>query len=221
MCDQLALMLNLEENPSDTSQTRVPDNRLVTMLQQAVAYQIDFTRHHEAATPHISTLLEDYISCVLPNTCLNTLRGHTANLKCVKFIGVSGVQLATGSSDRDVRVWDTDTGALRHTLQGHTGRIWSIDSTLSGALLASSSGDGTVRLWNLEDADPITGTVLGGGAQAHEGDIYSTKFHPKDSHLVTGGYDKTVKLFDISTGQVDSVWCCISTEPHGRLSKLS
>ena len=33
--------------------------------------------------------------------------------------------------------------------------------------------------------------------QGNEGDVYSVQYHPTGTHLATGGYDKTVKLFDI------------------------
>jgi len=222
LCDQFSLMNNLDAQQESTdghgSGHKVPTGRLVSMLQQAVAYQIEFNRYHPAETPKINTLLEDYQSCVLPNQELHTLVGHTANVKCVHFVGAQGKAIATGSSDRTVKLWDTVTGDLKLSLPGHTGRIWNLDSSTQSErnLLASASGDGTVRLWALDDVLDDCGytgraggkpeaacvSVLDGDQQGHDGDIYSVEFHPDETHLVTGGYDKTVKLFDISTGQV-------------------
>ncbi|KAJ3025061.1 hypothetical protein HK097_006761, partial [Rhizophlyctis rosea] len=34
------------------------------------------------------------------------------------------------------------------------------------------------------------------------GDVYSVKFHPAERHIVTGGYDKTVRLYDIERGKI-------------------
>lgn len=34
----------------------------------------------------------------------------------------------------------------------------------------------------------------------HVGDVYTVAFHPGQNHIVTGGYDKTIKIYDIRTG---------------------
>jgi COMPASS component SWD3 len=36
----------------------------------------------------------------------------------------------------------------------------------------------------------------------HGGDVYSVRFHPGDQHLVSGGYDKIIRLFDIEKAMV-------------------
>ena len=58
--------------------------------------------------------------------------------------------LASGGSDRTVRIWDPDTGQQLTILEGHQGGIWSVcPVTVAGTeLLASSGSDGTVRIWD-------------------------------------------------------------------------
>ena len=34
----------------------------------------------------------------------------------------------------------------------------------------------------------------------HSGDVYTVKMHPRETHIVTGGYDKAIRLIDLRTG---------------------
>eukprot|EP00611_Tribonema_gayanum_P023950 TRINITY_DN514_c0_g1_i1.p1 TRINITY_DN514_c0_g1~~TRINITY_DN514_c0_g1_i1.p1 ORF type:complete len:358 (-),score=94.31 TRINITY_DN514_c0_g1_i1:266-1306(-) len=96
-------------------------------------------------------------------------------------------------------------------LRGHTNKIWDLASNKEGSRLASASGDGTVRLWALpsnvalaqgeaggsddSDIQPI-GTSLA-TLTGHQSDVYSVAFHPDQSHVVTGGHDRVVRLYDV------------------------
>ena len=70
----------------------------------------------------------------------------------------------------------------------------------------------------------------------HEGDIYSVFFHPdqvsilvdfliaKQNHIVTAGYDKTVRIFDVRTGGLKKTFAGHNssvakavTNPHGNM----
>eukprot|EP00873_Tetraselmis_striata_P021776 jgi/Tetstr1/442040/TSEL_030221.t1 len=52
-------------------------------------------------------------------------------------------------------VWDTASGALLHTLEGHTGILRTVVLSADGCLIATGSQDGTARLW-----DTATGALL-------------------------------------------------------------
>src|SRR5947207_8927879 len=53
---------------------------------------------------------------------LATLRGHRDVVRAVAF-SPDGKFLASAGDDGKVRVWDSATNSLRHTLEGHAGRI--------------------------------------------------------------------------------------------------
>jgi WD40 repeat protein len=68
--------------------------------------------------------------------------------------------LASGSDDKTIKLWDPTTGALKHTLEGHSDSVWSVAFSQDGQLLASGSHDKIIKLW-----DPTTGALkhtLGG-----------------------------------------------------------
>src|SRR5277367_2701598 len=51
------------------------------------------------------------------------LTGHTQEISCLSF-SPDGQQIASGSSDRTIRLWDAKSGAaLGEALAGHTGAI--------------------------------------------------------------------------------------------------
>ena len=51
------------------------------------------------------------------------------------------VELAvSGSDDKTVRIWDLESGACLHTLEGHIGQVRSVSVTPDGRLAVSGSG---------------------------------------------------------------------------------
>ena len=60
---------------------------IVLRSQRAVAHQMEFGRYHPKVTPKVSTMLRDYQCLVLPNDTHTAFSGHSANVKCVHFVG--------------------------------------------------------------------------------------------------------------------------------------
>jgi WD40 repeat protein len=57
-----------------------------------------------------------------------------------------GRTLATGSSDRTVRLWDVTTGRALRTLKGHTDYLSALAFSPDGRTLATGGIDKAVRL---------------------------------------------------------------------------
>ncbi|KAI0216821.1 hypothetical protein L0F63_005132 [Massospora cicadina] len=175
----------------------LPPNRLLTLLDQAVQFQPTATRLNSPVK--IGTLLQDYAPEAIPEVQRSVLRGHTANVKAVRFVGPEGKLVASGSSDATIRLWELQEDASElqplMTLVGHRGRVWDLASTRTGNLLASASADRTVRIWDVSTpAQTICSVTLSG----HANDVYGVDFHPWAAHsIATSGYDKTVRLFDL------------------------
>jgi len=61
-----------------------------------------------------------------------------------------GRKLATGGSDRVVRLWDAASGNLMREYKGHRMSVTAVVFSPDGGRIISSSLDHTIRLWQLE-----------------------------------------------------------------------
>ncbi len=52
----------------------------------------------------------------------------------------------TGARGSNARVWDASSGAVQHTLQGHSGWVTSVAFSPDGKRIVSGSYDNTVRV---------------------------------------------------------------------------
>jgi WD40 repeat protein len=79
---------------------------------------------------------------------LNTLKGHEDGVWSVGF-SLDGQQLASGSRDKTIKIWDVTTGKDLNTLKGHESGVYSVGFSPDGQKLASGSDDNTIILWDL------------------------------------------------------------------------
>ncbi|KAI8614000.1 WD40-repeat-containing domain protein [Chytriomyces sp. MP71] len=189
-------MVDSDSTSRQNASTYIPPNRLLTLLRQAVAYQVEFSRYYPRVAPKISTLLQNFEPIVIPNAVHKTFVGHKGAIKCVDFVGELGRQIISGSTDNVVRVWDTESAECIAVLDDHTSCVWDVASNASGSFAASASGDGTVKIWDLSKMQ-CTSTL-----KSSTSDVYSVEWHPGSNHIVTGGYDSVVRLFDVERGVV-------------------
>jgi WD40 repeat protein len=121
------------------------------------------------------------------------LTGHSDEILCVIF-SPNGDQIASSSADRNVKVWNTETGTLLHTLEGHTGPVLSIVYSPTGDLIASGSEDTTVRLW-----DSASGQCRAEIRDFH-GPLHSVAWSTISdvTYLATGCGDKSVRLWQVT-----------------------
>jgi serine/threonine protein kinase len=128
------------------------------------------------------------------NSSQQTFKGHTDKVRSVAF-SPNGKWLASGSWDRTLKVWDSQTGQAILTLKGHTERIWSVAFSPDGKWLASGSQDRTLKVWDTQTGQEVL-TLKG-----HSGQVYSVAFSPDGKRLVSGSGDRKLKVWDAQTGQ--------------------
>ena len=73
------------------------------------------------------------------------LEGHSGYVMSVCF-NHDGSQVASGSDDNTVKVWNAKTGDLVQTLEGHSDIVNSVCFNHDGSQLASGSDDRSVKV---------------------------------------------------------------------------
>lgn len=120
-----------------------------------------------------------------------------------------GATIATGGTDKTVRLWDIASGEVKKTLDGHEDIVASIAFSPDGTMLATGSMDHTAMLWDVETRERLASFV------ADTECVRSLAFSPDGGTLVTTGREGSPKLWDITTpreaGARDPV--AVLTEP--------
>ena len=126
------------------------------------------------------------------------LRGHTDAVSVLAFSPSDiAAQLATGSEDATVRLWDVaadDPAASSIVLGGNEEGILSIAFSRDGQWLATGGFDRTVRLWDVWQPDPASALLT---LHGHTDQVSSIAFSSDRRWLISGGRDATVRLWDL------------------------
>jgi len=96
--------------------------------------------HHRDGIAQVRTLHAGTEFPVMP--------GHAGLFESVAF-SPHGNTLASGSTDKTVRLWDVTTRAPIAILQSHAGWVESVAFSPDGQTLASGGTDSSVRIWKV------------------------------------------------------------------------
>lgn len=161
-----------------------------------------------------------------------SIDGGVANAIHTLAFSPDGLILASGSTDKTVKLWDSATGTMRKEIQ-HSERVWLVAFSRDGSKLLTICEDDSRRYWDvasgteLKDAAPATGEfrlpwvgpdgeltarysedkrtielldssgVVRRVLEGHQAGVRRAVFSPDGATLASGGWDKTVRLWDV------------------------
>ncbi len=139
---------------------------------------------------------------------MEPLRGHTESVSSV-VLNTTTTLLFSAGQDKAIIIWDLDIAGrkttVRHTLRGHTGGVQSISLSPDERFIVSGSNESIVSLhdatlnhrydsivcvWEVATGQQVR--VLAG----HTGAVSSVAWSHDGQYIVSGGYDRTVRVWE-------------------------
>ncbi|MEH1787163.1 MAG: TIR domain-containing protein [Nostoc sp.] len=137
---------------------------------------------------------------------------HEERVRCVVF-NPAGDMLASAGNDKTIFLWNvTNVNApeLLKKFPEHKDRVLSLAFSPNGDYLASSSRNTTIYLRELNPKDtekPLIEKPLKDTPKYnHTDQVHSIAFSPDSTKLVSGGFDKKLKLWEVSSRTCLKTW---------------
>lgn len=101
--------------------------------------------------------------------------------------------MASGSSDRSVRLWDIEQGTNLLTLTLEDG-VTTVAISPDSKYVAAGSLDNCVYIWDIQSGLLMERLE---GPDGHRDSVHSIAFSPDGKHLISGGFDRVVKRWEL------------------------
>ncbi|XP_060903348.1 protein Atg16l2 isoform X1 [Labrus mixtus] len=189
-----------DQNPESNQRGHTRLFRSASVTSPRILSSIRELFHRKRRGHSVCSLEEDLISpariCVsarVPVRARQVIQeAHEQGINAVRFSSSSDL-LATGGTDRVIKLWEVRAGLLTHrlTLDGSTEGITCIDFDPAGSRILASSYDKSALLWRLDDS--VAKLTLTG----HSRKVTAARFSPLLHQVVTGSADRTIRLWDL------------------------
>ncbi|MFO0888271.1 MAG: protein kinase [Isosphaeraceae bacterium] len=108
-----------------------------------------------------------------------------------------GTMLASASSDRTVRIWDSRSERSTE-LAGHSGPVLDVIWSQDGRRLASADESGMVRIWDAEGHGRASCTIP-------DGALHPMAWSPRETSLAIPGKDGVARVLDHDGKEVNAI----------------
>ena len=119
---------------------------------------------------------------------------HDLWASCVAY-SPNGRLIASGSFDKSVVIWTSETGERVHTLRLHTAPVTCVAFSHDGSLLATGSIDRSAIIWDVETGEEIV------QLRGHQNMVTGIAFGKGDTRIATASTDQTVWIWEVDTGE--------------------
>eukprot|EP00300_Choanocystis_sp_HF-7_P012823 c18049_g1_i1.p1 GENE.c18049_g1_i1~~c18049_g1_i1.p1 ORF type:complete len:521 (+),score=133.10 c18049_g1_i1:26-1564(+) len=185
-----------------------PPSRLLALLGQALKWQ-----QYQGMLPPGSAF--DVFRGTAPSQASESETHPTILERTIKFdseshpeccrFSADGLNLAIGSVDGFIELWDPSTAKLRKDLEYqakdkfmmHEASVLCLNFSRDSDVLVSGAQDGKVKVWSVR-----SGQCLRRFEHAHSQGVTSAVFSKDGTHVLTGSFDTTVKIHGLKSGKM-------------------
>ncbi|EJD05297.1 WD40 repeat-like protein [Fomitiporia mediterranea MF3/22] len=115
-----------------------------------------------------------------------------------RFWSVDGTRVASGSSDKTLRIWDIATRqTISGPFKGHEDWVYSVAFSPDGRHVVSGSDDTTIIVWDVKSGEIISRLLIG-----HKDQVCSVAFSSDGTRIVSGSADQNIFIWNVESGQV-------------------
>jgi len=156
-----------------------------------------------------------YITQNISGKIIRILEGHTREINILLF-SKDGKRLFSGSSDKTIRVWETEYWQCVSILEGHEWLVNSLKITSDNKVLYSGGWDSFIIKWDLQTLKELERFNSG-----NVGGIKCLELSKDDNQIITGSGEKVIRIFNSINfkvvaefkGHTDFVSClCVSND---------
>jgi WD40 repeat protein/serine/threonine protein kinase len=115
------------------------------------------------------------------------------------------------SPEGTVRIWNAESGELRHSMSGHAGPITDVAFSPDGSQVISAGSEGLLMLW-----DAATGELVGIPFIGHNAPVRQVLFMADNQTVISAGDDGRILFWDTTTSVPQSP--SFPEQPSGILS---
>ena len=141
-----------------------------------------------------------------PGLQLCRFQGHNRQVHRLAFNPHRAAWLLSGSQDGTIRMWDLRTASANRGLstcgskqiyQGNSDAIRDVRwSPSDGVVFATASDSGAIQMWDSRKTNAPLMRIA-----AHDRPCFAVDWHPDGKHIVSGGTDRQVKVWDFSSAE--------------------
>ncbi|QGJ71994.1 Serine/threonine protein kinase [Planctomycetales bacterium 10988] len=161
------------------------------------------------------------------NSPVQTLDNHAGPILCLEY-SQDGKQLLSGSADYTARLWNIESGEEEVFFADHIDWVWDVDFSPDGKDVLTASQDGKVIISSINrtKSSPLPSNPSGEAVSIgeglvfydhHTGPVYSAVYTQDGEQVLSGSYDKTVRLWNTA----DCVENWINSGHQGRVYSVA
>ncbi|XVF11635.1 hypothetical protein REPUB_Repub08aG0044300 [Reevesia pubescens] len=137
---------------------------------------------------------EFFAESTIPSVCKHRITAHEGGCASILF-EYNSDKLISGGQDRLIKMWDTSTGSLSHSLFGCLGSVLDLAITHDNRFIIAASSSNNLFVWDV-NSGRVRHTLTGHTDKVCAVDVSKVS----SRHVVSAAYDRTIKVWDLHKG---------------------